>query len=291
MGDRDIEDDVTNSSFDAFSRFGSIASLADSESSMTSALYSEPGSCASDRHEHPYPDSRRSSHASGQVLDIFSGMCLENRTSPSSASGPYPGRDDMLVNGTSDDMGDSGNADDSPAGTLAYPSPGSTVSGGSNSNNHPGDGQVRISLSSELALALSPSTATEGAAPQDVSEAIMDESQVSNGRHPNSRSNDSSPVLDPSSLLGNGRACYDPNYANQSYSVYDDRGNFEFAPKTSQYVVPPYTEGHSSNNLGSSSPSVPSTSPLFPPPDPPHASLTSSANFTSYNHARTHLIS
>jgi hypothetical protein len=64
IGDRDAEDDMTNSSFDAFSRFGSIASLADSESSVTSALYSDAGSCVSDRHEHPpnfNPDSRRSS--------------------------------------------------------------------------------------------------------------------------------------------------------------------------------------------------------------------------------------
>jgi hypothetical protein len=37
----DCEDDATSASYDAFSRFGSIASIAGSESSNTSAHYSD----------------------------------------------------------------------------------------------------------------------------------------------------------------------------------------------------------------------------------------------------------
>jgi hypothetical protein len=109
------------------------------------------------------------SSASGQVLDLFSTMGLENHTSPTSVGGSYATHDNMLRNGASDDMEGANNADDSPAGTMTYPSPSSTASAESNGNTHSGKGQVRISLSSELALALSPATAattTEGVVTQ-----------------------------------------------------------------------------------------------------------------------------
>lgn len=57
----DVEDDATSAaSYDAYSRFGSIASMAGSESSNTSAYYSDAGSC----NEFPpawNPDTRRGS--------------------------------------------------------------------------------------------------------------------------------------------------------------------------------------------------------------------------------------
>lgn len=58
--DNDTEDDATEASYDALSRFGSITSVAGSESSNTSAYYSDVGSC----NELPsgwFPDARRGS--------------------------------------------------------------------------------------------------------------------------------------------------------------------------------------------------------------------------------------
>lgn len=60
--DNDTEDDATEASYDALSRFGSITSVAGSESSNTSAYYSDVGSC----NELPappswYSDTRRGS--------------------------------------------------------------------------------------------------------------------------------------------------------------------------------------------------------------------------------------
>ena len=76
------------------------------------------------------------------------------------------------------------------------------------------------------------------------------------------RGNDSGPMLDPSNLLGDGRACYDLNYVNQAYSTYDDHAGFQVLSKQGHYVVSPYSEGHSSNDLGTSASS--SVSSLHP---------------------------
>lgn len=59
------EDEFAKSTYDLTSRYNSITSLADSESSMTSGFYSETGSsCVSDSRDFPpdfHPDSRRPS--------------------------------------------------------------------------------------------------------------------------------------------------------------------------------------------------------------------------------------
>jgi hypothetical protein len=255
--DPDTEDDRTNSSFDAFSsRFGSIASLTGSDSSFTSAFYSETGSCVSDRHDFPpefNPDSRRPSHASGQILDHFSTLDLEGQTSPAG----YAVQDNLLPTRSPDNI----SSGDSSGASTTYPSPGSTVSSGSNPQNRSGDSRVRISLSSELALALSPTAVVECTVKQEASEALVEEPPIQDGdllRH-----NDSSPMLDPSTLLGDGRACYDPNYASHAYPTYDDEASFQVLSKQGHYVVPSYSEGHSSNDLGSSTSSGSSVSSLY----------------------------
>jgi hypothetical protein len=254
--DPDTEDDHTNSSFDAFSsRFGSIASLTGSDSSLTSAFYSETGSCVSDHHEFPpdfNPDSRRPSHASGQMLDHFSTLDLETQTSPAS----YAVQDNIRPNRSPD------SGSNSPSTSTTYPSPGSTVSSGSNPQNHSRDGHVRISLSSELALALSPAAVAEGTMKQEVPEAVVEKSVIHDMDR--LRRNDSSPTLDPSNLLSDGRACYDPAYSHHGYSTYDDETNFQILSKQGHYVVPSYSEGHSSNDLGPSTSSGSSVSSLYP---------------------------
>ena len=60
--DHDFEDDATSAaSYDNYSRFGSIASMAGSESSNTSAYYSEVGSCNEPLSSSWSPEARRGS--------------------------------------------------------------------------------------------------------------------------------------------------------------------------------------------------------------------------------------
>jgi len=85
---------------------------------------------------------------------------------------------------------------------------------------------------------------------QEVPETLPDDSRIHNESL--LRANGSSPMLDPSNLLGDGRACYDLKYVNPAYSTYDDHAGFQVLSKQDHYVVSPYTEGHSSNDLGPS---------------------------------------
>ena len=68
--DLDTEDDATSTSYDGFSRFGSIASIANSDSSNTSAYYSEVGSCVSE-HELVGPGANLNRRTSWYVVFIF----------------------------------------------------------------------------------------------------------------------------------------------------------------------------------------------------------------------------
>jgi hypothetical protein len=142
--DPDTEDDGTSASYDAFSRFGSIASLTGSESSSTSAYYSDVGS------NGVSPDMRRGSCASGQILDLLSGLDVnghsEHGTSPI-GQGAYSPHEELNAAGLSSCERD-GQCVDS-----TYPSPSSTVSP-DNSTHEQSPPALPISRSSELAYAL-----------------------------------------------------------------------------------------------------------------------------------------
>jgi hypothetical protein len=139
--DPDTEDDGTSASYDAFSRFGSIASLTGSESSSTSAYYSDVGSTGVS------PDMRRGS-CSGQILDLLSGLDVngEHGTSPIT-QGAYSPHEELNVAGLNTCEGDG------QSGDSTYPSPSSTVSP-DHSNHEPSPPAIPISRSSELAFAL-----------------------------------------------------------------------------------------------------------------------------------------
>ncbi|KAH9485044.1 Homeobox protein HD-10 [Psilocybe cubensis] len=67
----DDEDSAMSPSYDAYSRFGSIASIATSDSSITSSYYGDIGGPAVD---HRLAEERRDSCASGHFLGMMSGL-------------------------------------------------------------------------------------------------------------------------------------------------------------------------------------------------------------------------
>ncbi|KAL0579147.1 hypothetical protein V5O48_002828, partial [Marasmius crinis-equi] len=131
--DLDTEDDATSASYDGFSRFGSIASVANSDSSNTSAYYSEVGSCVSEHELGPEASlSRRTSCTAGQFIGLMSGLAVTTENHGNSPNGLYePGHPMSLKDGD---------------GTRTYPSPSSTVSpGGSPTGLNPANGPVTTS--------------------------------------------------------------------------------------------------------------------------------------------------
>jgi len=148
------EEDPPNVSYGPFaSRFSSIASLADSESSFTSAFYSEPGSIdeyPSEFHPHSRRQSQYASHFSSSrthsltsfassVLDHFSNLGIEghNTASPTDSANRSPEQAHSSQN--------------TSGVNTAYASP--NMSNGS--SPHSSTKPVRFSLTSELASALS----------------------------------------------------------------------------------------------------------------------------------------
>ncbi|KAK1233153.1 hypothetical protein PQX77_003688 [Marasmius sp. AFHP31] len=117
--DLDTEDDATSTSYDGFSRFGSIASVANSDSSNTSAYYSDVGSCVSE-HELVGPAAnlnRRTSCTSGQFIGLMSGLTVATENHGNSPNGLFePGHPMSMKEGAD--------------GTRTYPSPSSTISPG-----------------------------------------------------------------------------------------------------------------------------------------------------------------
>ncbi|KAF4620674.1 hypothetical protein D9613_000810 [Agrocybe pediades] len=71
------QDDDAATSYDAYSRFGSIASIATSESSIASSYYAEIGSSAVGVDPH-LAEERRDSCASGHFLSMLSGLDVGN---------------------------------------------------------------------------------------------------------------------------------------------------------------------------------------------------------------------
>jgi hypothetical protein len=224
--DADQEEEVSpNVSYGPFAtRFSSIASLADSESSITSALYSEPGSVD----EYPtdfHPHSRRQSH----VLDHFSSLGIEGHItmSPTDSANRSPEQVHSSEN--------------SSGINTAYASPRSNMSNGS--SPHPPTKPVRFSLTSELASALSANP--DGPVPYDGTERYTEGATImTNPRIP-------PPSLESAPLVGNiGRACYESQYSASSYSIYDN--NFDATSKVGHYTVPVYGSGQSHGGLSNS---------------------------------------
>jgi len=153
--DQDAEDDGTSASY---SRFGSIASLAGSESSSTSAYYSEVGSAGFD------PEVRRGScSAPGQIMELMSGLDVNGQPSPV-AQDTYAPQEGQSMTGMADSTGR-----DNRCRTETYPSPSSTVSPGHSPHVHEAvPPALPISRSSELAFALQTNDGQSSASPNDI---------------------------------------------------------------------------------------------------------------------------
>ncbi|TFK54106.1 hypothetical protein OE88DRAFT_1152296 [Heliocybe sulcata] len=145
----DSADDTASTSY-CSSRYGSFSSAAGSESSATSANFSDVGSlgCASlvDYPQGFHADSRRESCASGILAASFSGLDVGSPPGAATFSSPDVRAADASL---------SPQHDQDSAASSAYPSPGSTVSpGGSPRIQEPVPQGIPISKSSELAYAL-----------------------------------------------------------------------------------------------------------------------------------------
>ncbi|KAF9263269.1 hypothetical protein L218DRAFT_338531 [Marasmius fiardii PR-910] len=137
--DLDTEDDATSASYDGFSRFGSIASVANSDSSNTSAYYSEVGSCVS---EHELrPESRRPSCTSSHFIGLMSGLNVANEAQGNSPNSLFEQSHPMSLKEN----------DRAPA----YPSPTSTISRGA---SPPGanPANTTVASSNELTYPMQP---------------------------------------------------------------------------------------------------------------------------------------
>ncbi|PPQ93722.1 hypothetical protein CVT25_013062 [Psilocybe cyanescens] len=93
----DDEDNATSPSYDAYSRFGSIASIATSESSINSSYYGEIGGAAVD---HRLAEDRRDSCASGHFLGMLSGLDVGNGAENMHVGNYSPHEDYQFSNAT-----------------------------------------------------------------------------------------------------------------------------------------------------------------------------------------------
>ncbi|KIK67255.1 hypothetical protein GYMLUDRAFT_55071 [Collybiopsis luxurians FD-317 M1] len=155
--DLDTEDDGTSVSYGGYSRFGSITSIATSDSN-TSAYYSDVSNCVDPSNGTELgPDANHQQHRrdSGHFVGLMSGLNVggvsgqssqQPRPTPTTASGeassvtvaPIP----VAVGNLSIKEGD---------GTSTYPSPTSTVSPGASPNErNSSSGSSGLSLSNEL---------------------------------------------------------------------------------------------------------------------------------------------
>ncbi|KAL0956459.1 hypothetical protein HGRIS_002605 [Hohenbuehelia grisea] len=137
------QDDDSSTSYGGFSRFGSIASVATSESS---ALYSD--NCHAEHDLAGYdPTARRDSCAS-TFLDVMSNLSVAAQTPNSQESNsPQNGYD------TAQNLDANLHNPEAVSSAAPYPSPTSTVSPGGSPHQHESP-PVPISRSSELAFAL-----------------------------------------------------------------------------------------------------------------------------------------
>jgi hypothetical protein len=148
------EDEGTSASYDGLSRFGSIASVATSDSSVHSSYYNDVSACAPD-HEADFDISgRRDSCTSVHFISLMSDLDVNGIPEPAIA-GSFVPRDDSNApripsvdnSGTSAEL----------ATYPLHPSPASTISpgpGGSPPAQNTPQPLVPISRSSELAFAL-----------------------------------------------------------------------------------------------------------------------------------------
>ncbi|KAG7098719.1 hypothetical protein E1B28_000632 [Marasmius oreades] len=133
----DTEDDATSASYDGFSRFGSIASVANSDSSNTSAYYSEVGSCVSENElgSEVNLQSRRASCTPSHFVGLMSGLNVANETQGNLTNGVFEQSHPMALK----------EGDRAPT----YPSPTSTISRGS---SPPGVNSANVTVTSSNEL-------------------------------------------------------------------------------------------------------------------------------------------
>ncbi|KAF8894007.1 hypothetical protein BD779DRAFT_969147 [Infundibulicybe gibba] len=150
--DVDTEDDGTSASYDAFSRFGSIVSIATSDSS---AYYSEISGCA-DHELGPDANSMgRRDSCSGQFLGLMSNLDVNGCPAQPAMTEIHISPLSQHSYAPHESLDPSGNDEDNSHEPISYASPTSTISPGG-SPHIPGVSPINvpISRSSELAFAL-----------------------------------------------------------------------------------------------------------------------------------------
>jgi len=198
-GEEFDEEDLTSASV---SRFGSIASVATSDSSINSAYYPDVSGCAA-RDPDPTFDvtSRRDSCASGHFLTLMSGLDVNGMPEEHNSYVPH---DDSNVQGIV-----KANRNEASMEFLAYsshPSPTSTISpehGGSPHVQNDSSSPLPISRSSELTFAL-----------QIPNEQVQRIDEATYTGHP----------VTP------------PNVQHQYYGVHDANNQQSVAPTSLEYV-------------------------------------------------------
>ncbi|KJA28947.1 hypothetical protein HYPSUDRAFT_629115 [Hypholoma sublateritium FD-334 SS-4] len=156
----ELDEDATSPTYDAYSRFGSIASVATSESSITSAYYADIGGPMGADHAAPAaPGERRGSCSSGHFLGLLSELEVGNTHQPMG----YPPQDDYSFPkdlGVPAEMAHHHQPQQQHV-EASYPSPASTISPSDTQSPHapeaapaPAAPSMPISTSSELAFAL-----------------------------------------------------------------------------------------------------------------------------------------
>jgi len=154
----DNDDDGVLSHYEVYSRFGSIASVATSDSSsINSSYFADLGSSAVDHLAPPdgRVEDRRSSCSSGQFLGLISGLDVNHRLN----LGNYSPHEDYSYARPNDGVELINSCEihhhqqqQQQQTEGAYPSPASTIS--AHGTPHSRDPAVPISTSSELAFAL-----------------------------------------------------------------------------------------------------------------------------------------
>ena len=253
------QEEPPNVSYGPFTtRFSSIASLADSESSFTS-FYSEPGSID----EYPsefHPHSRRQS----QYVPRFSSSCHQSLTAVAPSILDHfstlgiEGHATVSPTDSANRSPEQGHSSQNTSGVnTAYASP--NIPNGS--SPHTSTKPSQFSLTSELASALS---VNQDGSVQHVRSQLAFPSipntdphfkdgteRYTEGARVVSNTVISPPSLESAPLVGNlGRACYESQYSTNSYAIYND--NFDATSKVGHYTVSAYGNGQSHGGLTNS---------------------------------------
>ncbi|KAF8897089.1 hypothetical protein CPB84DRAFT_1748124 [Gymnopilus junonius] len=152
-GEEHDDDSATSPSYDAYSRFGSIASIATSESSVNSSYYAEIGGPAVSQ----LAKERRDSCASGHFIGMLSGLNVEGQVEQMQNSVGYASQEEYSFPNAMELVTSTDVHRHQQQQQVNYPSPTSTITSRDSPHNASvtvGTPNVPISTSSELAFAL-----------------------------------------------------------------------------------------------------------------------------------------